>query len=41
VGKRASEQQSEAKQAKAKLMYNTKCYHAWRGYHRGSAKRTW
>jgi len=30
--KQASEQSSEARQAGAKLMYNTKCYHARHGY---------
>jgi len=32
AGKQASEQSSGARQAEAKLMYNTKCYHARRDY---------
>jgi len=30
--KQASDHPSEAKRARAKLMYNTKCYHAQCGY---------
>jgi len=32
MSKQTSKHPSEAKQAGAKLMYSTKCYHAQRGY---------
>jgi len=32
MSKRASEHSREAKRAKAKLMYSTRCYHSRRGY---------
>ena len=33
ASKKTSDHSSEAKQAGANLMHNTRCYHARRGYH--------